>query len=388
MAHAGLRRARAERRSETGARARASQAGTDFADRALSFPTSAAESAATQIGEEHMARPIILGVVGDSATGKTTITKGLVEILGRENVTHIGMDDYHKYDRAQRAEHGITPLNPDCNYMDIIAQHLKHLRNGEPILKPVYQHTDGTFGPPQYVVPKRFAVIEGLLGYHTAELAATYDVRVYLAPPEDLRYDWKIKRDTSKRGYTRQAVLDDLERREPDSQAFIRPQEGRGDIVVSFRPNENGDDDHLDAVLTLRDGLPHPDLSVVVDEGGSDGITLDQKTNEWCLFIPGNVDRKRGAAIEEAVWEKMHFASHLRTERLGEFVVGSDVHRSESLAIVQVLILYHLVTAKAAVAVGGDDATSRSIPNSPSVPTQSQPDHDPDAEKPVAGAAS
>ena len=38
-----------------------------------------------------MARPIILGVVGDSATGKTTITKGLVEILGRDNVTHIGM---------------------------------------------------------------------------------------------------------------------------------------------------------------------------------------------------------------------------------------------------------------------------------------------------------
>ena len=40
------------------------------------------------------------------------------------NVTHIGMDDYHKYDRTQRAEHGITPLHPDCNYMDIIEQHL------------------------------------------------------------------------------------------------------------------------------------------------------------------------------------------------------------------------------------------------------------------------
>ena len=60
-----------------------------------------------------MARPIILGVVGDSATGKTTITKGLVELLGKDNVTHIGMDDYHKYDREQRKEKGITPR--DCN---------------------------------------------------------------------------------------------------------------------------------------------------------------------------------------------------------------------------------------------------------------------------------
>src|ERR1700710_1540581 len=212
-----------------------------------------------------MARPIILGVVGDSATGKTTITKGLVEILGRDNVTHIGMDDYHKYDRTQRAEKGITPLHPDCTYMNIIEQPLTPLRNGEPILKPVYQHADGTFGPPQYVMPKSFAVIEGLLGYHTEELAATYDVRVYLAPPEELRREWKIKRDTSKRGYTRQGVLDDLDKREPDSEAFIRPQQGRGDIVISFRPNEAGDQDPLDAVLMRREGLPHPDFSVVVD---------------------------------------------------------------------------------------------------------------------------
>jgi hypothetical protein len=50
----------------------------------------------------------------------------------------------------------------------------------------------------------------------------------------------------------------------------------------------------------------------------------------------------------------MHFASHLRSERLGEFTVGTELHRSESLAIVQVLVLYHLVTARATVALGGE----------------------------------
>jgi len=336
------------------------------------------------------ARPIILGVVGDSATGKTTITKGLVEILGKENVTHIGMDDYHKYDRTQRGEVGITPLHPDCNYMDIIEQHLQHVRNGEPILKPVYKHGDGTFGPPQYVMPKRFAVIEGLLGYHTEEMAQIFDVRVYLDPPEELRRKWKIKRDTTKRGYTEQGVLDDLDKREPDSEAFIRPQQGRGDIVVSFRENEDGDQDHLDAVLMLREGLPHPDLSVVIDAGGSD-IRLEEKANETCLYVPGSIDRERGAAIEEAVWEKMHFASHLRTERLGEYTIGEEKHRSESLAIVQVLILYHLVTAKAAVAVGGDDASSRSDAASRGATPAQGDDHDPDAvpaEAEASGAAS
>jgi phosphoribulokinase len=307
-----------------------------------------------------MARPIILGVVGDSASGKTTITKGLVEILGKDAVTHIGTDDYHKYDRTERAENGLTPLNPDCNYMDIISQHMHHLRNGEPILKPVYQHHDGTFGRPEHVAPKRFVVIEGLLGYHTSEMASAYDVRVYLAPPEDLRFDWKLKRDSTKRGYTEEQVQEEMDRREPDSAAFIRPQEHKADLVVAFQPGSVRDDDHLDAVLTMRQGLPHPDLSVIDEE--KDGITLEDKGDARCLYIPGNVDRERGAAIEETIWEKMQFASHLRTERLGEFTVGDEVHRSESLAIVQVLILYHLVTAKAAVAVAGDDASSRTEP--------------------------
>ncbi|MGH2943961.1 MAG: phosphoribulokinase [Solirubrobacteraceae bacterium] len=307
-----------------------------------------------------MARPIILGVVGDSATGKTTITKGLVEILGRENVTHIGMDDYHRYDREERAEHGITPLDPACNYMEIIAQHLGHLRRGEPILKPVYRHDDGTFGRPEYVEPKGFVLVEGLLGYHTAELSSLYDVRVYLAPPEELRREWKIKRDSTKRGYTEEQVLAELDRREPDSEGFIRPQKSRADLVVRFQPGAADDADHLDAVLTLREGLPHPDLSVMTEEEGRDGITLEQRASERRLRIPGSIDRDRGAAIEEAIWEKMHFARHLRTEQLGTFAVGADdAHRSESLAITQVLILYHLVTAKATVAIGGDDAEAR-----------------------------
>ena len=50
--------------------------------------------------------PVILGVVGDSAAGKTTITRGLVRVLGEENVAHICTDDYHRYDRRQRAELG------------------------------------------------------------------------------------------------------------------------------------------------------------------------------------------------------------------------------------------------------------------------------------------
>ncbi|MGH2943474.1 MAG: phosphoribulokinase, partial [Solirubrobacteraceae bacterium] len=285
--------------------------------------------------------------MGDSASGKTTLSKGLVQLLGEDAVTAICTDDYHKYDRRQRTERSITPLNPECNYLDIMAQHLQCLRMGDAILKPVYKHTDGTFGPLVYVHPLRFTVIEGLLGYHTEDMRAAYDVRVYLDPPESLRRQWKVDRDCSRRGYTTNEVLADLDRREPDSEAFIRPQRRHADIVVC-RMESDDDPFILDAELTLRDGLPHPDLTPFVDE--SDGqITLEERDGECALHIPGALPRERAAAIEEVIWDRMHFARHLRSETLGEFTVGTDVYRSESLALVQLLIVYHLTTARAKV---------------------------------------
>ncbi len=263
-----------------------------------------------------MPRPIILGVVGDSAAGKTTMTRGLVRILGEEQVTAVSTDDYHRYDRKQRAEHNITPLHPDCNYVDIMSQHLALLRAGEPILKPVYVHSDGTFGPPVYVDPKPFTIVEGLLGYHSEDLLDAYDVRVYLAPPEDLRRRWKVKRDTSRRGYTTDQVLRELDKREPDSAQFIRPQERCADVVVSFREGQSVDPHALDAELLLRDSLPHPDLSPV---SGSDerGVSVEDRGSELLVKIAGDIQPDQASEIEEAIWERLHFASHLRSDRLG-----------------------------------------------------------------------
>jgi phosphoribulokinase len=207
------------------------------------------------------------------------------------------------------------------------------------------------------VRPERFTIIEGLLGYHRPAMRDVYDVRVFLAPPEPLRRRWKVQRDCSRRGYTTDQVLAELDRREPDSEAFIRPQRHQADLLVSFLPPDDDDDDqiHLDAELTLRDGLPHPDLAPFID-GRPDGLTLTERDGERVLRIPGRIEPAQAGAIEEAIWARMHFATHLRARRLGEFTVATDLRRSEALALVQLLILFHLVTARATVALGGDRA--------------------------------
>ncbi len=302
-----------------------------------------------------MGRSIILGVVGDSAAGKTTLTRGLVRVLGEDNVTHVCVDDYHRYDRRQRAERNITPLDPECNYMDIMAQHLAHMRSAESFLKPVYQHQDGTFGPLVRVDPMQFSIVEGLLGYYTEPLRSLFDVRIYLAPPEALRRRWKVQRDCSRRGYTTDQVLSELDRREPDSVAHIRPQERYADIVVSFLPSTDGNQEHLDAEIVLRPTLNHPDFRSVLD-GEADangGIRITEADGAMRLHIPGRLERARAEAIEEMIWKGLHFASHLRSERLGEFTIGTDLHRSESLALIQLLVLHHLFTATASAALGG-----------------------------------
>lgn len=301
-------------------------------------------------------RPIILAVVGDSASGKTTLTEGIADILGRDQVTRVCTDDYHKYDRQERAQLGITPLHPDCNYLDVLEAHLDCLRRGLPILKPVYDHSDGSLVRPEYVKPRRFVVVEGLLGFHAARMRECFDVKVYLDPPEDLRRVWKIKRDTAKRGYTAEQVLAELERREKDSAQFIRPQRAYADIVVRFSPERdvtpeeaNG---HLNVRLVLRPTIPHPDLSDVLDPPrarGRSGIRLQLGRDDGLpvdfLEVDGHVGPDEAADLEAAIWKHMPHTTELRPDLIGIYTDRNEPRRSDPLALTQLLITYHLLRA-------------------------------------------
>jgi len=189
--------------------------------------------------DDGLARPVMLAIAGDSAAGKTTLTRGIVEALGADRVASICVDDYHRYDRDERKGLPFTALHPDCNYVDIMEQHLELLAFGHPILKPVYNHDNGRLDRPVLVEPRDLVVAEGLLPLHTKMARACFDVRVYLDPPEDVRRAWKIARDTGKRGYQEDQVLAELDRREPESEAFIRPQRAHADVVVRFAPLPN-----------------------------------------------------------------------------------------------------------------------------------------------------
>ncbi|MBF2049709.1 MAG: phosphoribulokinase [Leptolyngbya sp. IPPAS B-1204] len=305
-------------------------------------------------------RPIILGIVGDSAAGKTTLTRGIAQVLGEDDVTVICTDDYHRYDRKQRAEMGISALHPDCNYLDIIQQHLGLLRTGQPILKPIYNHSTGSFDPPEYIKPNRFVIVEGLLGYSTRGMRDSYDIKVYLAPPEDLRATWKIKRDTRKRGYTEAEVIEQIRKREPDSEAYIRPQRQWADVVVTFYPPNGGggkDDLLLNASLVLRPTIPHPDLTHILGANGNHlgnaiRLELDRDMGKPVdvLQIDGHATAEQVRELERVLCNEVpylgRFCSLEGNQDVGK-VVGTtgETLQSYPLALTQLLITYHILKA-------------------------------------------
>ncbi|BAU11990.1 phosphoribulokinase/uridine kinase [Leptolyngbya sp. NIES-3755] len=307
-------------------------------------------------------RPIILGIVGDSAAGKTTLTRGIAQVLGEENVTIICTDDYHKYDRSDRAQIGITALHPDCNHLDIMQQHLSLLRSGQPILKPNYSHKTGTFEAPTYIKPNRFVIIEGLLGYSTRLARDCYDVKVYLAPPEDVRAQWKVKRDTQKRGYTEEQVLEELRKREPDSSEFIRPQRAWADMIVSFcpptsTPSPNG---HLDVKLVLRPTIPHPDLTQVVGDDAPTrsairlGLDRDMGKPVDVLEIDGHATKEQVVHLERFICDELPALSNV-CNPTGDTELGKvsgttgEMIQSYPLAMTQLMIVYHMIKATKAL---------------------------------------
>ena len=293
-------------------------------------------------------RPVMLAIAGDSAAGKTTITSGLVRALGEDQCTAVCVDDYHRYDRAERRRLPFTALHPDCNYVDIMEQQLQLLATGHPILKPVYDHHTGQLTRPEYVEPRRFVIVEGLLPLHTKLAAACFDVTVYLNPPEKIRREWKVKRDTAQRGYTPEQVLAELRRREPESEAFIRPQRRRADIVVRFAPVEQRHDPPgtpLSAELLLRPTIRHPDLSAVLAGSGQSmhlKLTRDEDGRPVdALHIHGYAPREDSQLLEKAIWAGLGAGVEV-PGFLGEL---DDGQRSEPLAITQLLLLYHLIEA-------------------------------------------
>jgi phosphoribulokinase len=293
-------------------------------------------------------RPVMLAVAGDSATGKSTIAAGLVEALGAGRCVSVATDDYHCFDRIERRKKPFTPLHPDCNYIDILEQHLQLLATGQPVLKPVYDHSTGRRVRPELVEPNEFVIVHGLLPLYSKLARACFDIAVFLDPDEGVRRRWKIQRDTKLRGYTRAQVADEITAAEAESARYVGPQRAHADIVVRFGPipaRDDPPDTPLSSELLLRPTIRQPDLADILAPDltrtihlrlarDTDGRPVDS------LHVHGYTTAEENAAAEKLIW---HALGDPRTDVptcLGTIVPD---RRSTPLAVTQMILLHHLL---------------------------------------------
>jgi len=284
----------------------------------------------------------MVAVGGDSGTGKSTLCAGLDSIFGRDRIVEICLDDYHALDRAQRKLVGLTALNPRVNNFAAMEEDLWQLAHGNRITKPVYDHSDGTFGAPEEVKPRDIVIVHGLFPLYTRALRALFDVTVWLAPQLELKVAWKIQRDMKQRGYAEEEVRAEIAKRQPDIDAFIAPQERFADLCVTFsRPVGETDHARLNARI-VKSGRFAP---LNYSHFASRSTSLREISGgegpfpRTIIELDGDVDDAVAADVQDTIWQNMGSRHHAgRPVRLGTFSDARGERVSHTLAISQLLI--------------------------------------------------
>jgi uridine kinase len=180
--------------------------------------------------------PFVIGVAGDSGAGKDTFSDSMKDLFGRHSVTALSGDDYHLWDRHKPMWKVMTHLNPMANDLESFAKDLVDLRDGKSIYSSHYNHNTGRMTRPFKIKSNDIIIASGLHALYMPILRECYNLSVYLDIDENLRRHFKLERDVHQRGHDIEKVLTSMERREPDSKRFIRPQATNADLILSLQP--------------------------------------------------------------------------------------------------------------------------------------------------------
>ncbi len=280
------------------------------------------------------AQPFLLGVVGDSGSGKNTVADAVAELLGRDRVTELRLDDYHRYSREERAELGLTALNPLVHNFALMQEHLLMLRNGRTVRNRSYDHTDGTFGPIQQLEPRDVVLVRGLLGYPNEAIRDLYHLTVFLHPEPDLLFRWKLRRDVLSRGYREAEVLKSIASHLLDSKEFVTPQAERADVVVRYElPDWEAPDSEVITAVTLRRAAAEAARANALLEG-MNGIRQKEQGGDVVLRVETSISQD-----EVERFGSQLFPGTFRPELTGQYVdEGGEKRQRPTLAVVELLI--------------------------------------------------
>lgn len=176
---------------------------------------------------------LIIGVGGDSGSGKSSLLKDLKLILGNK-LADIEGDGDHKWERNDENWNAFTHLDPKANFLHKQSEDLLALKQGSEIYRADYDHATGSFTKQRLVKPKEYISISGLHPFYLPIMRKIIDLKIFMNTDERLRLHWKILRDVQERGYPKEKILQQIEKRSDDSMKYISPQKNFADLVINY----------------------------------------------------------------------------------------------------------------------------------------------------------
>lgn len=179
--------------------------------------------------------PLLIGVVGGSGSGKTTVARGIHDALdGR--AAFIDMDAYYK-DLAHLSFEERKQVNfdhPDAFDTDLMIAHLAALRAGRAIHKPTYDFAAHTRAEVTVAVEPRAAiVVDGILLFAEARLRELFDFRIFVDVDDDVRFIRRLQRDVAERGRDMHDIIRQyLTTVRPMHLEFVEPSKRYADVII------------------------------------------------------------------------------------------------------------------------------------------------------------
>jgi uridine kinase len=181
-------------------------------------------------------KPLLIGVSGDSGSGKNTLSGVLTDLFGLRQTLVIEGDDYHRWERGHDKWQDYTHLHPRANDLEDLASHTLALSEGRFIFQPHYDHLTGSLSAPREIRPARTIIVQGLHTLYPRGMRSQLDLKVFLNPDERVRLAWKVWRDVRERGHPMEKVLESLRHRRGDGEQHILPQRDLADWIIEMKP--------------------------------------------------------------------------------------------------------------------------------------------------------
>ncbi len=179
---------------------------------------------------------LVIGIAGGTGSGKTTVVNKIIEEFTRGEVAILSHDSYY-YDLSGLPLEERRKTNfdhPAAIEFDLMVQHVKALKAGNPIQEPVYSMLTCTRTKEfRKIIPRQVLLLEGILCLSHKKLRSLMDIKVYVECASDLRLSRVIRRDIEERGRNIHQVLERYEETvRPSHIQFIEPTKQFADIII------------------------------------------------------------------------------------------------------------------------------------------------------------